>query len=114
MTALAFMILGTEPFWRWPLRYVSVSWVTRRIAGFLTFTIVAAILGSVAALRGWLVGGLSLATATGAAILGIAFLSSLAVTSNMKRRDEYRKAWEANELAWQDYYARLSAYSRRR
>lgn len=91
-----------------------MGWITRRIAGSLTFTIVAAFLGSVAALSGWLSGGLSLATAKGAAILGFAFLFSLVVTSRMKRRDEYRKAWEANQRAWQEYYARMyPAYYRR-
>lgn len=92
-----------------------MGWITRRIAGFITFTIVAAVLGSYAALRGWLVGELSLASATGAIILGIAFLCSLAVTSRMKEQDEYRKAWEANQRAWQEYYARLyPTYYRRR
>ena len=91
-----------------------MGWITRRIAGFITFTIVAAILASYAALRGWLVGELSLASTTGAIILGIAFLCSLAVTSHMKANDEYRKAWEANQRAWQEYYARVyPAYYRR-
>lgn len=84
-----------------------MGWLTRRIAGFVTFTVVAALLGSYAAMRGWLVDGLSLATATGAVILGIAFLVSLGVTSGMKRRDRERQAWEDNQRAWQEYYARL-------
>lgn len=84
-----------------------MGWITRRIAGFITFSIVAGFLGSVAALSGWLTGGLSLATARGAAILGFAFLCSLIVTSRMKRRDKYQEAWEANQRAWQEYYARM-------
>lgn len=92
-----------------------MGWITRRIAGFITFTIVAAILGSYAALRGWLVGELSLASATGAIILGIAFLCSLAVTSRMQAEDNSQKAWEENQRAWQQYYARMyPAYYRRR
>src|SRR5947208_1524016 len=84
-------------------RRPSMGWITRRIAGSITFTIVTVLLGSYAALRGWLVGGVSLATTTGIVILGIAALCSLGVTSRMKREDKGRKAWQA----WQDYYVRM-------
>jgi len=88
-----------------------MGWITRRIAGSITFTIVAVLLGSYAALQGWLVGGVSLATTTGIVILGISALCSLAVTSRMKREDKEKKAWEA----WQDYYVRMyPQYYRRR
>jgi hypothetical protein len=79
-----------------------MGWITRRIAGSITFTIVVVLLGSYAALQGWLVGGVSLATTTGIVILGIAALCSLAVTSHMKRQDQTKKAWKE----WQDYYVR--------
>jgi hypothetical protein len=79
-----------------------MGWITRRIAGSITFTIVAALLASYAALRGWLVGGLSLATTTGLVILGIAALCSLAVTSRMRHQDVEKKAWKD----WQDAYVR--------
>src|SRR2546430_13691594 len=83
-----------------------MGWITRRIAGSITFTIVAVLLGSYAALRGWLVGGLSLATTTGAVILGIAALCSLAVTSRMKREDkEDRKSTRLNSSHSQISYA---------
>jgi len=80
-----------------------MGWITRRIAGSVTFTVVVVLLGSYAALRGWLVGGVSLATTTGVVILGIAALCSLGVTSRMKREDKDHKAWQA----WQDYYTRM-------
>src|SRR5438445_562331 len=95
-----------------------MGWITRRIAGSVTFVIVTAILGAYAAFRGWISGNPTLSTATGAVILGIAFLVSLGVTSSMKRTDEIRKAWEANQRAWQEYYARsypgLQLFCRRR
>lgn len=86
-----------------------MGWITRRIAGFVTFVIVSAILGAYAAYRGWISGEPSLTTTTGAVILGIAFLMSLSVTSHMKRNDQIRKAWEENQRAWQEYYAGLYA-----
>lgn len=91
-----------------------MGWITRRIAGFVTFVVVSAILGAYAAYRGWISGEPSLSTATGAAILGIAFLASLAVASRMKRDDQVRKAWEENQRAWQEYYARMYAGNGRR
>lgn len=84
-----------------------MGWITRRIAGFVTFAIVSAILGGYAAIRGWISGEPTLATATGAIILGIAFLVSLAVTSHMKGNEQARKAWEEYQRAWQEYYARI-------
>ncbi len=91
-----------------------MGWITRRIAGFVTFVVVSALLGAYAAYRGWISGEPSLTTATGAAILGIAFLTSLAVTSHIKRNDQIRTAWEENQRAWQEYYARMYAgYGRR-
>lgn len=92
-----------------------MGWITRRIAGFITFVVVSALLGGIATIQGWLSGGLSLTTVTGAVILGIAFLASLVVTSNMKRNDEIRKAWQENQRAWDAYYARVyPGYVRRR
>ena len=87
-----------------------MGWITRRIAGSITFTIVAVVLTAYAVARGWLTGGLSLTT-TGLVILGIAAICSLAVTTHMKHTDKARKAWEA----WQDYYVRMyPQYYRRR
>src|SRR5205807_2142056 len=60
-----------------------MGWITRRIAGSITFTLVTVLLGSYAALQGWLVGGVSVFTTTGLVILGIAALCSLAVTARM-------------------------------
>lgn len=87
-----------------------MGWITRRVAGFVTFAIVSALLGGYATFRGWISGELTLSTATGAVILGIAFLASLAVTSHMKTNEQTRKAWEAweaNQRAWREYYARV-------
>lgn len=84
-----------------------MGWITRRIAGFITFTVVAGILGGWALSRGLLTESPSLSTASGAAILGVAFLTSLVVTSHMKRKDLARKVWEENQRAWQEYYARM-------
>lgn len=92
-----------------------MGWITRRIAGFITFVVVSALLAAVATSQGWLSGGPSLTTVTGVIILGVAFLASLVVTSNMKSNDEIRKAWEENQRAWDDYYARVyPGYVRRR
>src|SRR5207249_3489590 len=55
-----------------------MGWITRRIAGSITFTLVTVLLGSYAALQGWLVGGVSVFTTTGLVILGIAALCFLA------------------------------------
>ena len=90
-----------------------MGWITRRIAGYVTFAIVSAILTAIAVARGWLSSGLTLTTTTGAVILGIAFLVSLAVTSRMKRNDTARKAWTEYNRAWQDYYARMGYYRQR-
>lgn len=87
-----------------------MGWITRRIAGFVTFAIVSALLGGYATFRGWISGELTLTTATGVIILGIAFLVSLVVTSHMKANEQNRmawEAWEANQRAWREYYARL-------
>jgi len=82
-----------------------MGWITRRIAGYITFAIVSAILGFLAVYGGYLSGPPTLATTCGLLILGSAFLVSLSVTAGMKRRDRARKAWEQNALAWQAYYA---------
>jgi hypothetical protein len=90
--------------------WITPGWITRRIAGFITFAVVSTILTAFATLRGWISGDLIPTTSAGATILGIAFLSSLAVTSRMKATDNARKAWEAweqNQMAWQEYYARM-------
>jgi hypothetical protein len=92
------------------MAWITTGWITRRIAGFITFAVVSSILTAYATLRGWISGELIPTTAAGAAILGIAFLCSLAVTSRMKATDNARKAWEAweqNQMAWQEYYARM-------
>lgn len=89
-----------------------MGWITRRIAGSITFAIVSAILTAYATYRGWISGELTLTTVAGASILGIAALFSLVVTSRMKANDQARKAWEAwdqNQRAWQEYYARIYA-----
>jgi hypothetical protein len=90
----------------------AMGWITRRIAGSITFAVVSAILTAYATFRGWISGELTLTTASGAAIIGIAFLSSLVVTSRMKSNDQARQAWtawEQNQRAWQVYYAQMYA-----
>ncbi|MGQ0797797.1 MAG: hypothetical protein ACT4OI_08065 [Methanobacteriota archaeon] len=82
-----------------------MGWVTRRIAGYITFAIVTGILSFAAVIGGYLTGPASLTTTCGIVILGTAFLVSLGVTSSMKRKDLAQKAWEQNAQAWQVYYA---------
>lgn len=92
-----------------------MGWFGRRIAGFLTFAIVSAILGAYAFSRGWISGEPTLSTTSGVIILGIGFLASLAVTTRMKRREREQRAWEANAEAWQAYYAQMyPGYGRQR
>ena len=91
-----------------------MGWVTRRIAGSVTFVIVSAILTAWAVATGHLSGEPTLTTAWGAGILGFAFLVSLAVTHRMKVRDQIRKTWEDNARAWQEYWARAYAAQNRR
>jgi hypothetical protein len=98
---------------------ITPGWITRRIAGFITFAVVSALLGGYATYRGWISGEVTVTTMAGAIILGIAALASLVVTSQMKSTENVRKAWAAwqqNQLAWRDYYARMYAgyYYRRR
>jgi hypothetical protein len=88
----------------------AMGWITRRIAGFITFAIVSSVLTGIAVTRGWLSGEPNLTTTTGVAILGVAFLASLLVTSQMKSNDKARKAWDEYNRAWQDYYARMGYY----
>jgi len=76
-----------------------MGWISRRIVGYIVFSIVAAVLGAYAFAKGYISGEPTLSTACGAAILGFAFLVSLAVTTHMKHKAQLRKAWE-------DYYAR--------
>ena len=82
-----------------------MGWITRRVAGYITFAIVTGILSFVAITGGYLTGPPGLTTTCGIVILGTAFLVSLGVTSSMKRKDLVRKAWEENAQAWQAYYA---------
>src|SRR2546422_4019930 len=65
-----------------------MGWITRRIAGSVTFVIVSAILTAWAIAAGHLSGSPTLSTAWGAGILGVAFLVSLAVTHRMKVQDQ--------------------------
>jgi len=90
-----------------------MGWITRRIAGYVTFAIVSTILTAIAVARGSLSGGLTLTTTTGIVILGSAFLVSLAVTSRMKRNENARKTWDNYNRAWQEYYARMGYYRQR-
>ena len=92
----------------------AMGWITRRIAGSVTFVIVSAILTAWAVATGHLSGSPTLSTAWGAGILGVAFLVSLAVTHRMKAQDQIRKAWEDNARAWQEYWARAYAAQYRR
>ncbi len=91
-----------------------MGWITRRIAGSVTFVIVSAILTAWAIATGHLSGSPTLSTAWGAGILGVAFLVSLAVTHRMKVQDQIRKAWEDSARAWQEYWARAYAAQYRR
>lgn len=91
-----------------------MGWITRRIAGSVTFVIVSAILTAWAIATGHLSGEATLSTAWGAGILIFAFLVSLAVTHRMKVRDQIQKAWEDNARAWQEYWARANAAQNRR
>jgi len=86
-----------------------MGWVTRRIAGFITFAVVSGILGFIAVTGGYLSGPPTLSTTRGIVILAIAFLCSLGVTASMKRKDRERKAYEENATAWQAYYAQVDA-----
>ncbi len=86
-----------------------MGWITRRIAGFITFVVVSAILGAWAIATGHLSGEPTWTTAWGAGILGFSFVMSLAVTHRMKVREKARKAWEEYTRAWQDYWARTFA-----
>jgi len=87
----------------------AMGWISRRIAGFITFAIVSSVLAAWALSRGYITGEPTLGTTWGLAILGIAFLASVAVTHHMKIRDQARKAWEDYQRAWQEYYARMQA-----
>lgn len=91
-----------------------MGWITRRIAGSITFVVVTAILGAWAVATGHLTGEPTLSTAWGAGILAFAFLVSLGVTHHMKVKDRTRKAWEENARAWQEYWARAYAAQNRR
>ena len=91
-----------------------MGWITRRIAGSVTFVIVSAILTTWAIATGRLSGEPTLSTAWGAGILIFAFLVSLAVTHRMKVRDQIQKAWEDNARAWQEYWARANTAQNRR
>ena len=76
-----------------------MGWISRRIVGAIVFAIVSSVLGAYAVSRGYITGEPTLSTACGVLILGTAFLISLVITSWMKRRTEWKKAWA-------DYYAR--------
>lgn len=90
-----------------------MGWIKRRVAGFLVFAVASAILGAFAVSRGWLTGEPTLGTATGATIVGISFLLSLAVSSRMKKRDRIRKAQEQNAPAWSESDGRAEQARRR-
>src|SRR3989442_12037109 len=72
-----------------------MAWITRRIAGSITFVIVSAILGAWAVASGHLTGEPTLSTAWGAGILAFAFLVSRAGTHRTKVSERTRKAWGA-------------------
>src|SRR2546428_8234123 len=94
-----------------------MAWITRRIAGSITFVIVSAILGAWAVATGHLSGEPTLSTAWGAGILAFAFLVSLGATHHMKAKEQTRKAWKAwepNAPAWQEYCARAKPIQVRR
>ena len=83
-----------------------MGWITRRIAGFVTFAIVSAVLGAWAFNAGYITGEPTLSTTRGVLILGVAFLVSLALTHRMKVKEKTQKAWDEYNRAWQEYYAR--------
>lgn len=90
-----------------------MGWITRRIAGSITFLIVSAILTAIAITNGWLTTEPTLTTTAGVVIFGTAGLLSLAVTSSMKRNDRVQQAWDDYNRAWQDYYAQMGYYRQR-
>ena len=86
-----------------------MGWITRRIAGFITFVVVSTILGAWAISTGHLSGEPTWVTAWGAGILGFSMLVSLGVTHRMKVREKAQKAWDEYNQAWADYWARVAA-----
>jgi len=83
-----------------------MGWISRRIAGAIVFSIVASILGAYAVSRGYITGEPTLSTACGASILGFAFLVSLAVTTHMKRKAQWKKARDDYYAYWYPQYYR--------
>ena len=81
-----------------------MGWISRRIVGAIVFSIVASVLSAYAISRGYITGEPTLSTACGASILGFAFLISLAVTTHMKRKAQWRKAWEDYYAQWYPQY----------
>jgi len=83
-----------------------MGWISRRIVGAIVFSVIATILGAYAVAKGYISGEPTLSTACGASILGFAFLISLAVTTSMKRKAKWKKAWEDYYAYWYGQYYR--------
>ena len=83
-----------------------MGWITRRIAGYIVFSVVAAILGGYAVSRGYISGEPTLSTACGALILAFAFIVSLMVTTHMKHKAQWNKYWEEYYARWYAQYYR--------
>ena len=83
-----------------------MGWISRRVVGAIIFSIIASILGAYAVAKGYISGEPTLSTACGASILGFAFLISLAVTTAMKRKAQWKKAWEEYYARWYPQYYR--------
>jgi len=77
-----------------------MGWISRRVAGFIVFTVISALLGGYAVSRGYISGEPTLSTACGAVILAFSFVVSLMVTTHMKHKSQWKKYWE-------EYYARV-------
>ena len=83
-----------------------MGWISRRVVGAIVFAIVSSILGAYAVAKGYITGEPTLSTACGAVILGFAFLVSLAVTTHMKHKAQWKKAWEDYYAYWYPQYYR--------
>ena len=83
-----------------------MGWISRRIVGAIVFSVVASILGAYAVAAGYITGEPTLSTACGASILGFAFLVSFVITTHMKRRAKWKKAWEDYYAYWYPQYYR--------
>ena len=83
-----------------------MGWISRRIVGAIVFSVIATSLGAYAVAKGYISGEPTLSTACGASILGFAFVISLAVTTSMKRKAKWKKAWEDYYAYWYGQYYR--------